>query len=46
MVILFGNRLFNNNIIKLKSQIDAIKKEYQELKTELEKPEVVSDGKK
>jgi peptide chain release factor 1 len=30
----------------MKSQIDAIKKEYSELKAELEKPEVVSDGKK
>lgn len=30
----------------MKSQIDAVKKEYDELKSELEKPEVVSDGKK
>lgn len=30
----------------MKSQIDAIKKEYDELKAELQKPAVVSDGKK
>ncbi|MFA5871264.1 MAG: peptide chain release factor 1 [Parcubacteria group bacterium] len=30
----------------MKSQIDAIKKEYLELKTELEKPDVVSDNQK
>ncbi|MDP1845723.1 MAG: PCRF domain-containing protein, partial [Candidatus Moranbacteria bacterium] len=30
----------------MKSQIDAIKKEYGNLKAELEKPGVVSDGKK
>jgi len=30
----------------MKSQIDAVKKEYDALKSELEKPGVVSDGKK
>jgi len=30
----------------VKSQIDAVKKEYQKLKTELEKPEIVSNGQK
>lgn len=30
----------------MKSQIDAVKKEYNDLKAELEKPEIVSDGQK
>ena len=30
----------------MKSQIDAVKKEYEELKSELEKPGVVSDSQK
>jgi peptide chain release factor 1 len=30
----------------MKSQIDAVKKEYEQLKTELEKPDVVSDSQK
>ncbi len=37
---------FYSNINAVKPQIEAIKKEYQELKAELEKPAVVSDASK
>jgi len=40
------NTGYNSNIPSMKSQIEAVKKEYENLKAELQKPGVVSDSRK